>query len=78
MKNRNATGANVRKCKRAQKDLETAYLNEKQKYMQSKTDRIESASESKQSPLAWETVNKIIGRKKPTMVKIKSSNQEER
>ena len=31
MKNRNATRANVRKNKRAQKDLETTYLNEQQK-----------------------------------------------
>ena len=46
MKNRNATRANVRKNKRAQKDLETTYLNEQQKQTQSQIDRIENASEN--------------------------------
>ena len=35
MKNRNATRANVRKHKQAQKDLEATYFNEQQKYVQS-------------------------------------------
>ena len=35
MKNRNATRANIRKHKQAQKDLEATYLNEQQKYIQS-------------------------------------------
>ena len=46
MKNRNATRANVRKHKQAQKDLETTYLNEQQNYMQSQIDRIQNASEN--------------------------------
>ena len=46
MKNRNATRANVRKHKEAQKDLETTYLSEQQKYIQSQIDRIENASEN--------------------------------
>ena len=78
MKNRNATRANVRKHKQAQKDLETTYLNEQQKYIQSQIDRIENASENKQSSLAWQTINEIIGRKNSTKAKIKASNQEER
>ena len=78
MKNRNATRANVRKHKQAQKDLETTYLSEQQKYIQSQIDRIENASENKQSSLAWQTVNEITGRKKSTKAKIKASNQEER
>ena len=41
-------------------------------------DRIENASENKQSSLAWQTVNEITGRKKSTKAKIKASNQEER
>ena len=64
MKNRNATRANVKKHKQAQKDLKTTYLNEKQKYIQSQIDRIENASENKQSSLAWQTVNEVTGRKK--------------
>ena len=35
MKNRNTTRANVKKHKQAQKDLETTYLNEQQKCIQS-------------------------------------------
>ena len=64
MKNRNATRANVKKHKQAQKDLKTTYLNEKQKHIQSQIDRIENASENKQFSLAWKTVNEITGRKK--------------
>ena len=41
MKNWNATRAKVRKHKQAQKDLETTYLNEQQKCVQSQIDRIE-------------------------------------
>ena len=78
MKNRNATRANVRKYKQAQKDLEATYFYEQQKYIQSQIDRIENASENKQSSLAWQTVNEITGRKKSTKAKIKASNQEER
>ena len=77
MKNRNATRANVRKHKQAQKDLEATYFNEQQKYIQTQIDRIENASENKQSSLAWQTVNEITGRKKSTKAKIKVSNQEE-
>ena len=78
MKNRNATKANIRKHKQAQKDLETKYLNEQQKHIQSQIDRIENASENKHSSLAWQTVNEITGRKKSIKAKIKTSNQEER
>ena len=78
IKNRNATRANVRKHKQAQKDLETKYLNQQQQYIQSQIDRIENASENKQSSLAWQTINEITGRKKSTKAKIKASNQEER
>ena len=78
MKNRNATRANVRKHKEAQKDLEATYFNEQQKYIQFQTDRIEKASENKQSSLAWQTINEITRRKKSTKAKIKASNQEER
>ena len=78
MKNRNAARANVRKHKQAQKNLETTYLNEQQKYIQSQIYRIENASENKQSSLAWQTVNEIAGRRKSTKTKIKASNQEER
>ena len=46
MKNRNATKANIRKHKQAQKNLETKYLNEQQKHIQSQIDRIENASEN--------------------------------
>ena len=46
MKNGNATRANIRKHKQAQKDLETTYLNEQQNYMQSQIDRIQNASEN--------------------------------
>ena len=66
MKNRNATRANVRKHGQAQKYLETTYLNEQQKYIQYQIDRIENASENKQSSLAWQTINEITGRKKST------------
>ena len=38
MKNRNATRANVRKHKQAQKDLEATYFNEQHKYIQSQID----------------------------------------
>ena len=78
MKNRNAARANVRKHKQAQKNLETTYLNEQQKYIQSQIYTIENASENKQSSLAWQTVNEITGRIKSTKAKIKASNQEER
>ena len=61
MKNRNATRANARKHKQAQKDLEATYFNEQQKYIQTQIDRIENASENKQSSLAWQTVNEITG-----------------
>ena len=63
MKNGNATRANVRKYKQAQKDLETTYLTEQQKYIQSQINGIENASENKQSSLAWQTANEITGRK---------------
>ena len=78
MKNKNATWANIRKHNQAQKDLETTYLNEQQKYFQSQIDRIENTSENKQSSLGWQTLNEITVRKKSTKAKIKASNQEER
>ena len=40
IKNRNATRANVRKHKQAQKDRETTYLNEQQKYIHSQVDKL--------------------------------------
>ena len=63
IKNGNATRANVRKYKQAQKDLETTYLTEQQKYIQSQINGIENASENKQSSLTWQTANEITGRK---------------
>ena len=69
MKNRNATRANVRKHKQAQKDLEATYFNEQQKYIQSQIDGMENASENKQPSLAWQTVNEIQGQKKSTKPK---------
>ena len=65
MKNRNATRANIRKHKQAQKDLETTYLNEQQNYMQSQIDRIQNASE-----------NSLHQPGKLYKAKIKVSNQE--
>ena len=61
MKNRNATRANARKHKQAQKDLEATYFDEQQKHIQSQIDRIENTSENKQSSLAWQTINEITG-----------------
>ena len=40
MKNRNAARANVRKHKQTQKDLETTYLSEQQKYIQSQIEEL--------------------------------------
>ena len=78
MKNRNATRANIRKHKQAQKDLEATYLNEQQKYIQSQIGRIENASENKQSSPAWQTINEIKEQKKSRKTKIKVFNPEER
>ena len=64
MNNRNSTRTNLKIYKQAQKDLEATYLCEQQKYIQSQIDKIENASENKQSSLAWQTVNEITGRKK--------------
>ena len=76
MNNRNSTRTNLKIYKQAQKDLEATYLCEQQKYIQSQIDKIENASENKQSSLAWQTVNEITGRKKKTTkAKIKASSQ---
>ena len=74
MSNRNSTRTNAKNYKQAQKDLEATYLCEQQKHIQSQIDKIENASENKQSSLAWQTVNEITGRKKPTKAKIKASS----
>ena len=78
MNNRNSTRTNAKNYKQAQKDLEATYLCEQQKYIQSQIDKIENASENKQSSSAWQTVNEITGRKKTTKAKIKASSQKDR
>lgn len=78
IKNKHCTRHNTKIHKQAQKELEAAYLNEQQKYIQTQIDKITNASENKQSSLAWQTVNEITGRKKATKAKIKANSQNER
>ena len=78
IKNTSATRHNVKMHRKAQMELESAYITEQQKYIQSQIDQIKNASENKQSSLAWKTVNEITGRKRATKAKIKASSQEER
>ena len=54
------------------------YTAEKEKFLQEKIDTITSASENKKSSLAWQTINKITGRKNPSTAKLKGDSQDER
>ena len=77
-KNRNNKPDNVEKTKTATKPLENTYQTEQQKYMQNQVDEIKSAADNRKSSLVWIIINKISGRKKTNISRLRAQNDDER
>ena len=69
---------NIRKFKKAQKNLVLSYDKEQSEYIQSKIDEIQNAVRNQKSAKAWKIVNEVSGRKNSCRSKIKGKNNEER
>ena len=74
----NATRSNVKNYNIIQKDLADTYDKEQQTYIQSQIDLIKTSVDSHQSSLAWQTVNKVTGRKNSTRSKLRANSDKER
>ena len=77
-KNKNPTPQNIDAATVLQRKLEQVYKSEKAKFIQEKIDSITAAAESQKSSLAWQTINKITGRKNSSKAKLKGDSQDER
>ena len=77
-KNKTPTSTYIRNYRKARQELEETYNIEQHKYIQEQTETIRNAAENKQSSLAWQTVDKVTGRKRSTQAKLKASSQDER
>ena len=75
-KNENPTAQNINTTIMLQR--QQVYTAEKAKYIQEKIDMISEAAESQKSSLAWQTVNKITGRKYSSTAKLKGDSQQQR
>ena len=78
LKNKTPTSTNIRNYRKARQELEETYNIEQHKYIQEKIETIRNADENKQSSLAWQMVNEVIGQKRSTQAKLKASSQDER
>lgn len=72
------TESSTIRLNKAKEDLDTAYEEELNSYVNGKINIITNAAENQLSRLAWETVNEITGRKNTPTGKIKADNPEER
>ena len=61
--------------KKAQYQLAGIYLKEQMEFIQNKIDKIRDSVEDRQSRIAWQTINKVSGRKSTTKAKLKAANQ---
>ena len=75
---KNPTIANVQILKKAQYQLAGIYLKEQTEFIQNKIDKIRDSVEDRQSRIAWQTINKVNGRKSTAKAKLKAANQQER
>ena len=70
---KNPTIANARILKKAQYQLAGIYLKEQTEFIQNKIDKIRDSVEDRQSRIAWQTINKVNGRKNTA----KAANEQE-
>ena len=75
---KNPTIANARILKKAQYQLTGICLKEQTEFIQNKIDKIRDSVEDRQSRIAWQTINKVSGRKSTAKAKLKAANQQER
>ena len=75
---KNPTIANARKLNKAPKQLAGIYIKEQTEFIQNKIYKIRDSVEDRQSWIAWQTINKVSGRKSTATVKLKAANQQER
>ena len=75
---KNPTIANARILKKAQYQLAGIYLKEQTEFIQNKIDKIRDSVEDRQSGIAWQTINEVIGRKSTAKAKLKAASQQER
>ena len=72
------TNANVRKLKRARRELTNAYQKEQTECIQYRINKIRDSVEDKQSRIARQTVNEEGSRKSTARAKLKATSKEER
>ena len=74
----NINSINTTKLNLARRKLQETYIAEQYKYLQKQIEDITMAAENKKSALAWQSVNRISGRKSTNRSKIKAIDQTER
>ena len=62
---RNPTDANTQKLKKAQSELNNAYLKKQIEYIHDQINKIRNSVEDRQSRIAWQTVNEVLEGKTP-------------
>ena len=75
---RRLTRANTSTLGNAKQQLDEAYKQELEAYIQEKTNIIQHAAENQQSSLAWANVNEIPGRKNTDRGKLKAKDPTDR
>ena len=58
---KNPTNTDALKLKKAQNELASIYLKEQTEYIQNLIDKIKDSVEDRQSWIAWQTINEVIG-----------------
>ena len=72
------TESSTNRLNKAKEELDIAYIEELNTYVNEKINIITNKAENQSSRLAWETVSEITGRKNTPAGKIKANNPEER
>ena len=78
IKSTNPTTESTNRVEAAKMDLDRAYEEEQEKYVQEKVSVIENAHANMKSRLVWATVNEVSGRKKSNSGQIRAKSPEER
>ena len=78
IKNKTPTRLNKKRHQIAQNELEKAYINLQEKYLQQQIDEIKTTHVNKQSSRAWKIVKDVSGKNKTNQAKLKADSQEER
>ena len=74
---RNPTKATAQKFKKAQSELNNAYLKEQIEYIQDQINNISDSVEDRQCRIAWQTVREVSSRKSTMRAQLKAVSQEE-